>query len=86
MGLFNRFRRSAPQQSAVAAEQYDLPTDKHQQIVNDLIDAGATTEEALHIVANTATRNWHAAAGNYTRGNLHEAELNATEGRLGGAR
>jgi hypothetical protein len=88
MSLRNLFRRVNSRPSQLAAEltvpQHELPTDKHRQIMQDLVDAGATTAEALAIVAKSATRNWHGAVGNHTRGNLAEGQMNATEGRLGG--
>lgn len=89
MNLLNILRRAGkrPHQLAeqLAIAQHELPTNSHQQIVSDLIGYGATTAEALAIVAKSATRNWHGAVGNHTRGNLAEGQMNATEGRLGGS-
>ena len=88
MSLLNLFRRANKRPSQLVVElavpQHELPTAKHAQIMNDLVTAGATQAEALSIVAKSATRNWHGAVGNYTRGKLAEGQMNASEGRLGG--
>lgn len=86
MNLLNLFRRVGKRPSQMTVPQYEPPTSTHQQIMADLVSAGATQSEALTIVAKSAARNWRGASGNHTRGYLHEAELNATEGRLGGTR
>lgn len=87
MSLLNLFRRAKTRPSRLVADlavpQHELPTDTHTQIMNDLVDAGATTTEALAIVAKSATRDWHGAVGNHTRGRLAEGQMNATEGQLG---
>lgn len=89
MNLLKLFRRANTRPSQLIAElavpQHELPTGKHREIMNDLVRYGASEGEALAIVAKSATRNWHGATGNYTRGRLAEGQINATEGRLGGA-